>query len=84
MNGCCPCCFQQILSTGGCTDCFTQIWCSCGARFCGKHHAKEAAEHVGSCGIISNNGWPPIVPPNLSSEGTSVTFESHAALDMSK
>lgn len=88
MNGYCPCCYQRILSTGGCADCWTQIWCHCGARFCQKHYAKEAAEHVGSCGIIvTNQGWPPLPPPNLfgtDSSGTSFAVESHAGLDMFK
>lgn len=63
----CPCCFQEILSTGGCTVCSLQtIWCHCGARFCAAHHSKEAAEHTSKCGIWSNQGPTLGAGPTLS------------------
>lgn len=54
----CGCCGSSITHTGGCIQCVTTIWCSCGLKYCGTHgKTKDLADHQKECPnlIVSMN-----------------------------
>lgn len=61
----CGCCGASITHTGGCIECASTIWCSCGLKYCGTHgKGKDWAEHQKDCPNLTivvkiGGGWSP-------------------------